>query len=469
MTLRLQIAIALGMLAAVAAVSAALFSYASVDNRLQAETDTFLDDRISLVLSFIEARAELADGGLELPRDSDLANPNPAGSITRYDVELRFLRSDGSVVAATQDAVLPATQADIDRALQSTQAVLSQVQIDDRTYETRLIGFDAPSGERVALQVGRDISGQIETLEQLRFRLILLVSAVAVASAVAGYFLANKLVRPLEHLRAATRAIADTKDFSQAIAVEGTGEISDVATDFNVMLGKLDESLLQQRRLVQDASHELRAPLSTLRANVELSQRMALRSQTIEPDSAEPEPEHIALLDAALGEADELSRLVDELVNLASFPFDESPTELLDLVGLTNGTVEAFRLRHPDRPTAMHIGENEPINGKRAHLERAIANVLANAVKFSAAGTPVDVEVEGNRIIVSDRGPGILEADLDRIFDKFYRSPTVQTIEGSGLGLAFVAEVVQGHGGTARASNRDGGGTMITLEIPPAG
>jgi len=88
----------------------------------------------------------------------------------------------------------------------------------------------------------------------------------------------NRLVRPLDKLRLATRAIADTKDFSEGIAVEGTGEIADVAADFNVMLGKLDESLLQQRRLVQDASHELRAPLSTLRANVELSQRMALRS-----------------------------------------------------------------------------------------------------------------------------------------------------------------------------------------------
>ena len=94
--------------------------------------------------------------------------------------------------------------------------------------------------------------------------------------------------------------------------------------------------------------------------------------------------------------------------------------------------------------------------------------MLANAVKFSATDTTVDVSVDGNRITVSDRGPGILEADLDRIFDKFYRSPTVQTIEGSGLGLAFVAEVVQAHGGTVHAMNRDGGGTTITLDIPPA-
>ena len=468
MTLRLQIAIALGMLAAVAAVSAAAFSYASVDQRLHAETDSMLDDRVSLVLSFIATRVELADAGVELPGEISLANPNPAGSIARYDVELRFLRSDGTVIAATQDAVLSSSQAEIDRALQSTETIASQVQIDDRTYETRLVGFDAPSGERVALQVGRDITGQIDTLDQLRFRLIVLVSAVVVASAVAGYFLANKLVRPLEQLRAATRAVADTKDFSEAIPIEGNGEIADVAADFNVMLAKLDESALQQRRLVQDASHELRAPLSTLRANVELSQRMAVRAQAAGHDSDEPQSEYIAMLGTAISEVDELSRLVDELVNLASFPFDESPTELLDLGEVTTDTVEAFRPRHPDRRIDVRLGENQPIDGKSAHLQRAIANVLANAIKFSPADTAVEVLVEGNRVVVNDRGPGILEADLDRIFDKFYRSPTVQTIEGSGLGLAFVAEVVQAHGGTVHATNRDGGGSTITLDIPAA-
>lgn len=146
MTLRLQIAIALGMLAAVAAVSAALFSYASVDNRLQEETDTFLDDRISQVLSFVATRAELADGDPELPGESDLVNPNAVASIARYDVEIRFLLSDGSVVASTPDAVLPFTQAEIDRALRSQAPIRSQLQVDDRTYETRLVGFDAPAG-----------------------------------------------------------------------------------------------------------------------------------------------------------------------------------------------------------------------------------------------------------------------------------------------------------------------------------
>jgi len=461
MTLRLQIAIALGALAAIAAVSAALFSYTSVDNQLEQETDAFLDDRVSQVQSFVATMAELAEDDPLLSRADQQADPDGIASIARYDVEIRFLRSDGSVVASTPNAVLPFTQTEFDQALRSQDSIRSELRVDDRTYETRLVGFDAPSGDRVVLQVGRDISGQVETLEQLRFRLTLLAAAVVATSAAAGYFLANRLVRPLDKLRTATRAIAETKDFSEAIAVEGTGEISDVAADFNLMLGELDESLMQQRRLVQDASHELRTPLSTLRANIELSQRMAVHGRTLGHDRGELEVEHIALLSTALGEIDELSGLVDELVNLASFPFDETPIDLLDLAEVTNRALTSFRLKHPDRPLAVDIGENQPAQGKRTHLERAVANVLANAHKFSSVGTTIEVSVDGNCIIVHDRGPGILK-------DKFYRSPTVQTIEGSGLGLAFVAEVVQGHGGTVRAKNRDGGGATVILSIPPA-
>ncbi len=464
MTLRLQIAIALGALAAIAAVSAALFSYRSVDNRLEQETDAFLDDRVAQVLSFVAAMAGLTQDDPLLSRGGGLANPNGSAAIARYDVEIRFLRSDGSTVASTPDADLPFTQIDFDQAMRSQDAIPSALVVDDRTYETRLVGFDAPSGERIILQLGRDVTRQIETLEQLRFRLTLLAAAVVASSAAAGYILASRLVRPLDKLRGATRAIADTKDFSETITVKGSGEIADVAADFNLMLGELDESLRQQRRLVQDASHELRTPLSTLRATIELSQRMALRGHT--PGDDPGEPEHIALLSTALGEVDELSSLVDELVSLASFPFDETAIELLDLGDVTAEVVTTFRMKHPDRPVRLTLGGNEPVQGRRTHLARAIANVLANADKFSDPGTSIEVSVDRNCIIVNDRGPGILEADLERVFDKFYRSPTVQTIEGSGLGLAFVAEVIASHGGTVHAANRDGGGTTIKLEIP---
>ena len=220
MTLRLQIAIALGMLAAVAAVSAALFSYASVDQRLEAETDTLLSNRISQVQAFLAARAELPADDQTLLLEGNPSNQNALGSIARYEVEMTFLLPDGSVVASTPDAVLPITQTEIDQAMRSLEAIPSQLRVDHRTFETRLVSFDARAGQRIVLQLGRDITGQLDTLDQLRFRLVLVVSAVVLAGALAGYFLASKLVRPLDKLRAATRAVADTKDFSEPITID---------------------------------------------------------------------------------------------------------------------------------------------------------------------------------------------------------------------------------------------------------
>jgi len=462
-TLRLQIATALGLLAAVAAVTAAFFSYTSVERQLRSETDSFLDDRIDQVLTFSAARAQLVEGGLAQPTTFD---PTVVAPFIRYDAEMRFFLEDGSFVFAVSDVVLPVSQAEIDQAVASTEPIVSRSQVDGRTYELRLVSFDAETGQRAVLQIASDITSQVETLERLRLRLLALVATVVAAAGAVGYFLAGRLVHPLNSLRAATRTIADTKDFSQSVPVEGTGEISDVATDFNLMLGALDESMMQQRQLVQDAGHELRTPLSTLRASVELSQRVASQRVAAGGELADPDTDEVALLATAVGEVEELSRLVNELVGLASFSFDETPVENLDLGDVVTTAVQAFRLKQPQRTLEVDVGHNLPVRGKHEHLVRAVANVLANANKFAPDETTIDVMVAANRITVSDRGPGIPADEVDRIFDKFYRSPSVQNIDGSGLGLAFVAEVVRSHHGTVRAANRAGGGAVITLDIP---
>lgn len=461
MTLRIQIALALGVLAAIAAASAAFFSYASIERRLETETDTFLSDRIAQVTAF---NAAVRDGRVEPAQLSgdefrSGSDESSLSAILRYDAELRFYLPDGTLAFAVSDTPLPITQAEIDLALSSDEAITSRQQVEDRTFETRLVAIDPQAEVRAVLQVGRDISGQLSVLEQLRFRLFVLAAAVVAAACAIGYFLAGRLTKQLEELRLTTREIAQTKDFSRTIEVQGTDEIADVATDFNLMLTELESSVSQQRRLVQDAGHELRTPLSTLRASVELSQRLPSDNHDHERD---------ALLNTALDEVDELSRLVDELVNLAAFPFDGSPVELLNLDDVVGAAVDMFRQKRPHRIVEVDVGENQPVHGKHEHLVRAVSNVLANADKFSPEATIVDVSVATNRITVSDRGPGIPREDLERIFDKFYRSPTVQTIQGSGLGLAFVADVVRAHGGTVSAQNGNDGGAVIVLAVPPA-
>jgi two-component system sensor histidine kinase MprB len=101
-------------------------------------------------------------------------------------------------------------------------------------------------------------------------------------------------------------------------------------------------------------------------------------------------------------------------------------------------------------------------------VDRALANIVDNAAKYSPDGTPIDVVVRGTRVEVRDRGPGIAPSDLARVFDRFYRAPTAQGLPGSGLGLAIVAQTVERYGGTAFARNNDSAGATVGFELPPA-
>jgi two-component system sensor histidine kinase MprB len=106
------------------------------------------------------------------------------------------------------------------------------------------------------------------------------------------------------------------------------------------------------------------------------------------------------------------------------------------------------------------------VRGDPERLGRAVANVLANALKWSPDGATVEVTVEGGTVVVRDHGPGVEEADLPLVFERFYRSPTARGTAGSGLGLAIVRHVLEAHRGSAEAGNAPGGGAVFTLRFP---
>jgi two-component system sensor histidine kinase MprB len=116
----------------------------------------------------------------------------------------------------------------------------------------------------------------------------------------------------------------------------------------------------------------------------------------------------------------------------------------------------------------LHVGEVDALDGRRSSLERAVANLLDNALKFSPADTPVEVEVAGRRVAVLDRGPGVAEDEQGLVFDRFYRATATRTMPGSGLGLAIVRQVAEAHGGSARLEPRPGGGAIATFEVGQA-
>jgi two-component system, OmpR family, sensor histidine kinase MprB len=209
-----------------------------------------------------------------------------------------------------------------------------------------------------------------------------------------------------------------------------------------------------QRRLVADASHELRTPLTSLRTNVEVLN---------DPDGMSPDTRR-SLLEDLSAQLDELTHLVGDLVDLARDDERVAEPEDVRLDALVAESVRRCE-RHAPRVAFEVSLEPTAVEGRPDRLERAVANLLDNAAKFSPEGGTVEVVLREGELSVRDHGPGIPEADLPHVFDRFYRSLDARSVPGSGLGLAIVRQVAEAHGGAVAARPADGGGTIFTLSL----
>ena len=237
-----------------------------------------------------------------------------------------------------------------------------------------------------------------------------------------------------------------TRDLNRRIPVSGRDELASLAADFNTMLAALDESQQAQQQLIADASHELRTPLTAHRANIELLAR---------PDL--PVERRQRVLGAAVRGIEELSTLVGDLIQAARDGRSVDARAPLALDELVAAAVERAQHRAPGLRFESRL-EPYRLVGARSRLERAVDNVLDNAIKWSPPGGTVDVRLVGGTLTVRDHGPGIAEADLPHVFDRFYRAAAARALPGSGLGLAIVKQTVDDHGGSVTVANADGGG-----------
>jgi two-component system sensor histidine kinase MprB len=306
------------------------------------------------------------------------------------------------------------------------------------------------------LQIGRSLGETEDVLSSLRLRLLLLSLIGIAAAALLGWAFARRIVRPIERLRDTAERIARTQDLEAPIPATSGGEVGSLTTSFTTMVDALAVSKRQQQQLVTDASHELRTPLTSLRTNAELLDR---------PDALNPEQQQRAVHGIRL-EVNELTDLVSELVELATDRADDEAPEPVPLQPLADDV--AARARRRTGRDITVVTESVPASVLvRPHMvERALTNLVDNAAKYSPAA--IVIAVNGNRIEVRDEGPGIAPIDQPHVFDRFYRSAEARTEPGSGLGLSIVKQVVERHGGTVWAANREGGGAAVGFDLPVA-
>jgi two-component system sensor histidine kinase MprB len=326
-----------------------------------------------------------------------------------------------------------------------------------RGVPMRLYTMSLSSERDGLLRAAQPLSATNATISRVRWLLLALTLGGALAAGLLGRLAANAVLRPVRALAGAVREVSTTRELNQRIPVTGRDELASLAGDFNAMLAALAESQQAQQQLIADASHELRTPLTAHRANLELLAR---------PDL--PAEQRQRVLGAAVRAMERLSALVGDLIVAARDGRSFDAREPLALDELVAGAVERARHRASELRFESRL-EPYRVLGARSRLERALDNVLDNAIKWSPPGATVDVRLSGGTLTVRDRGPGISEDDLPHVFDRFYRAAAARSLPGSGLGLAIVKQTVDAHDGSVTLVNADEGGALLTLRFDPNG
>jgi two-component system sensor histidine kinase MprB len=312
-------------------------------------------------------------------------------------------------------------------------------------------------GRNYALILGRPLDSTFQILQIMGYTLLTFGVLAAIIASVVGYLIARSSLQPLQRLNQAVAHVTRT-DQLDPISLAGMDELTDLATSFNTMMSSLSQSRSRQRQLIDDAGHELRTPLTALRTNVELL--VADEKAGMLPEGARAE-----ILRDIAAQLGEFSALIGDLVHLSRDELITSSPEPVDFAEVVRRALERARRRGPGLNYDVEL-ESFYLVGDPDSLERAITNLLDNAVKFSPPGGTVTVRLHGDRLTVADEGPGVDPADMPHIFDRFYRSDKSRNTPGSGLGLSIVDQTIRAHGGWVRAGNRESGGAIFTVRLP---
>jgi two-component system sensor histidine kinase MprB len=438
MSFRARLALVAAVAVALAVLTASIVIYFVVRNQLRATVDDSL--QTTAVQMRMSPAHDLQHFGI------------PAAGLGGATVYPQGVDATGRIYPTSPNARvrLPVSNGVISVARGARRAFFSDVRVEG----THLRVLTFPYGVGGAVQVARSLTEVDHSLARIKNLLILIAGGGIAIAAALGLAVSRAALAPVRRLMAATENVTATGDLSDRIEVNGRDELSRLAGSFNAMLGALQESSRAQRQLVADASHELRTPLTSLRTNIEV----LASERTLPPGERE------RLLSDVVEQLTEMTTLISELIDLARGDQQTAEPEDVRLDLVASEAVERARRDRPAVTFTTDLREST-VQGVPATIERAVANLLDNAAKWSPPGGDIEVAVREGEVTVRDHGPGIDEKDLPHVFDRFYRSPSARGRPGSGLGLAIVRQVAVAHGGEVVAEHADGGGTRMTLRL----
>ena len=465
MSLRTRMVLVAGVAVAIAVVAVAVASYAGTRSDLQGQVDQQLQTLTKQPLANIGMGpggpgSPLPQSGQHQPSRVNNGDPDEGLGLDRLPAQAfggpsgayTFFKSDGGTYSVGYE--IPATSA-IEAVATSGHGQFYTDMVVKGTHIRVLVTGIGPRG---ALAVALPLTSVDNALRNQLVMLLVIGGAGVLLAALLGIAVARTALAPIGRFTRQTESIAANPERieHERLDVIGSDELARLALTFNRTLDALEHSVQAQRNLVADASHELRTPIATIRANLQLMRDEALLS-----------PEDRAALRAdVIEELDELTALVGDVVELArgSKPSGEPGDVRVDEI--VRDAIERARRRAPGL-NFQQVIEPTLVRGEADRIARAVTNLLDNAAKWSPEGGVVEVTLHDGTLTVRDHGPGFKEDDLPYVFDRFHRAREARSKPGSGLGLAIVRQAAEAHDGYAEAANAPDGGAILRVGFGP--
>jgi two-component system, OmpR family, sensor histidine kinase MprB len=447
-TLRARIAAAAGLAVALAVTAAAVAVYVGVRGQLRGEVDDSLRER---------AAAIAQRGGPGFPDGPGFGPLRlPAAPAERFggpEGYAQLVLPDGRAIAPGGESGLPVRERAREIAGEGSGSELTDTTVDG--VHLRVLTQALPGGG--AVQMARPLDEVDRQLDRILLVLVFVVAGGVAIGAGLGALVARTALAPIARFTRRTERLAAGPDPAERMEVGGGEELERLARSFNATLDALERSVEAQRQLVADASHELRTPIASLRANI----------QTLGEADRLPPAEREALRADVVQELDELTALVADVVELARGARPDDLTDDVRVDEIALAVAERARARAGDAVDLRVRVEPTVVRGDAGRIHRAISNLVDNAVKWSPPGGVVELELSGGVLSVRDHGPGFEDEELAHVFERFYRADGARALPGSGLGLAIVRQAAEAHGGYAAASNAPGSGALLRVSFGP--
>jgi two-component system, OmpR family, sensor histidine kinase MprB len=466
-TLRSRLALISACAVALAIVAASAAAWVITQQVLRAGVDAGLSGLPPAQVSAPGATGPSGTVGSSLipPEAICQVSLGPASRLRGFVAAIQLVRADGTSCTPEGMTGVRPTAADVAVAA-GAPATRPRDGTDTRGRHVRVLTSPWQAG--YAVMVSRDLTEVDHALDRLGVTLIVVTGLGVLGAFGVGLVVARAGLRPIDQLTAAAEHVATTQQLDVPIAVSGSDgggaggsdEVARLARAFNAMMDALTAARARQQQLIADAGHELRTPLTSLRTNIDLLVRSHRVGRPL------PAATRDDVLASVGGQLAELTDLVSGLTVLAGEEPGASEVDV-PLDEVVGRAVERARRRGGqswDVATDPWVVRADP-----ALLERAVLNVLDNAVKFSPDDSTIEVRLAGGVLDVVDRGPGIPPAERALVFDRFWRSAHSRALPGSGLGLAIVADVAARCRGSVEVFGAAGGGTRVSLRLPGRG